>query len=370
MICYRNITYLWCDFEENGNMKRIKLLFFAIVLSLGSLIGQDQHFTQFYASPLSLNPALTGAFDGKFRVSFIYRDQWRNALDNPYVTYSAAIDLRFRMGYANKKGKDAFGVGMLFYSDVNGGIDFTTNQINISSAFHKSLSKSGEQYLSLGVQAGIAQRAISYENLTFDDQFNGSNGYSDPTFENLPENNFSFTDYAVGLNYSFTPKNRMAVFAGLSLHHILEPQIGFFYDPDNEENNLQHNLHRKYSGYLSLQLPIGERIQLLPRAMFYNQGPHMAINAGSNIRFLISDIRGVALHLGGWARPVKDVDQSLSMDAVVGMVGIEYENFLLGISYDAHLNDLTLSRGSQSAIEISIAYLGEYENETIQCPKF
>lgn len=351
-------------------MKRISLLFFAAFLSLSTLIGQDQHFTQFYASPLSLNPALTGAFDGKFRFSFIYRDQWRNALDNPYVTYSAAIDLRFDMQYAKRRVKDGLGIGMLFFSDVNGGIDFTTNQINLSSAYHKSLSKNGEQYLSLGFQAGIAQRSVNYENLTFDDQFNGTDGYSDPTLESLPENNFSFTDYAVGLNYSFTPKNKMAVFAGFSLHHLLEPQVGFFYDPDQEENNLEHFLHQKYSGYLSLQIPIGNRVQLLPRALFYNQGPHMAVNAGTNIRFLLSDIRGIALHLGSWARPVKDVGQELSLDAVVGMLGIEYENFLLGISYDAHLNDLTLARGSQSALEISIAYLGDYENETILCPKF
>lgn len=350
-------------------MKRISLLFFVALLNLSTLFGQDQHFTQFYASPLSLNPALTGAFDGKFRVSFIYRDQWRNVLDNPFVTYSAAIDLRFNMQYAGKRVKDGLGIGMLFFSDVNGGIDFTTNQINLSSAYHKSLSKSGEQYLTLGVQAGIAQRNINYENLTFDDQFNGTDGYSDPTFENLPENNFAFTDYAVGLNYSLTPKNKMAIFAGVSLHHILEPQVGFFYDPD-EENSLQHFLHQKYSGYLSLQLPVSEKVQLLPRAMFYNQGPHMAVNAGTNIRFLLSEIRGIALHLGSWARPVKDVGQEISLDAVVGLIGIEYENFLLGISYDAHLNNLSLNRGSQSALEISIAYLGEYENETIQCPKF
>ncbi|HQU60103.1 MAG TPA: type IX secretion system membrane protein PorP/SprF, partial [Saprospiraceae bacterium] len=51
--------------------------------------AQDQHFSQFFASPLTLNPALTGTFDGKYRVAFIYRDQ------DPYKTFAGAIDLRF-----------------------------------------------------------------------------------------------------------------------------------------------------------------------------------------------------------------------------------------------------------------------------------
>ena len=96
----------------------------------------------------------------------------------------------------------------------------------------------------------------------------------------------------------------------------------------------------------------------------------MAINAGTNIRFLVNDIRGMALHIGGWARPVRDATNTVGLDAVVGMVGIEYDNFLLGISYDVHLNQLNLNRNGQGALEVSIAYLGEYENETIQCPKF
>lgn len=64
--------------------------------------AQDKHFTQFYASPLTLNPALTGAMDGSYRIGAIYRDQWRQVLDNPIKTFSMAADLRFE---ANRKKK-------------------------------------------------------------------------------------------------------------------------------------------------------------------------------------------------------------------------------------------------------------------------
>lgn len=54
---------------------------FLCFLFLLDLQAQDQLFSQFYSAANFSNPALTGAFEGKFRVSSIYRDQWRKALD-------------------------------------------------------------------------------------------------------------------------------------------------------------------------------------------------------------------------------------------------------------------------------------------------
>jgi hypothetical protein len=86
--------------------------------------------------------------------------------------------------------------------------------------------------------------------------------------------------------------------------------------------------------------------------------------------FLVNDYSGVALHIGGWVRPVGNYDDSISLDAVIMMFGIEYNNVLMGLSYDANLNDLQTDRNGQGAFEISVAYLGNYDNETILCPKF
>jgi type IX secretion system PorP/SprF family membrane protein len=351
-------------------MKRFLLPAAIVIFLFRTGFGQDQEFTQFYATPISLNPALTGAFDGKYRLSFIYRDKWRNVLDNPYVTFAGAIDLRFGINYLKKRNKDAVGIGMLFYNDRNPGVDFYTNQILVSGAFHKSLSPRNHHFLSLGVQAGIAQRNVNYENLSFEDQFNGTDGYTGSTEEVLPENNFSYSDYSVGLNYSYAPARKTGIFAGVSLHHLMEPHVSFFFNPDRPEEYPQHKLHRKYTAHLSFQIPVGPAVQILPRAVAYKQGPHMMLNAGSNIRFLINDINGVALHVGSWVRPVSDNDEKWRVDSVVGLIGIEISNFLVGLSYDAALNKLNLGRRTQGAFELSIAYLGEYENETVQCPRF
>ena len=332
--------------------------------------GQDQHFTQFYASPLSLNPALSGVFDGGYRLAMIYRDQGRSFLDEPYATYGVAADLRFNAGTYKKNNKDAFGTGVVFYSDRASAANFFTNQMAITGAYHKALSREGNHFLSAGFQIGVAQRNLNYNNLTFNDQFNGKDGYTDPTGEFLPENNFAFFDFGAGIHYAYAPFRKPGIFAGISMFHINEPQVSFFANETLETVRDSDRLMRKVSAHISLILPLGRALQFSPRALAYLQGPHFAANAGGNFRFLMNETKGAALHLGSWVRPVRNLDKNLGLDAAVLMVGLEHSNFLFGLSYDANLSGLNTTGRRQGAIEFSLAFLGNYNNETILCPKF
>lgn len=345
------------------------VLFSLFICLCAKNFAQDQHFTQFYAAPLTLNPALTGAYDGRFRFSGIYRDQWRGTLDNPYVTFAAMLDVKFPLEFYSSKYKDAAAIGLLFYNDKVTGIDFNTNQILLSGAYHKSLSQNNSQFLSLGFQAGLGQRNINYEDFTFEDQFNGTDGYSNPSRENLPSNNFSFSDFSLGLNYTVKPTRNTSLFAGVAMFHVFEPLVSFF-PADDITNYEGSKLLKKYVAHVSASFPIADKISLLPRIVAMQQGPHFQVNAGTNFRILFNDYNGTALHLGGWARPVGNYDDSFSLDAIIIMAGLEYNNVLFGLSYDATFSDLKSTGRGQGAFEISIAYLGDYDNETILCPKF
>ncbi|MEZ4985521.1 MAG: type IX secretion system membrane protein PorP/SprF [Saprospiraceae bacterium] len=76
------------------------------------------------------------------------------------------------------------------------------------------------------------------------------------------------------------------------------------------------------------------------------------------------------MHIGAWARPTNDIGGKWNMDAIVTMLGLEHQNFLLGFSYDISPSQLGLNNRSRNTFEISAAYLGEYEDETVLCPKF
>ena len=342
-----------------------------LVLCASMLGAQDQHFTQFFSTPLTLNPALSGAFNGNYRVGVIYRDQGGAELQDPYLTFAAAIDMRFRTPFNKTKVvRDAFGAGILFYNDRVPNFDLSTNQMLITGAYHKVLGKKETQYLSAGFQAGVAQRNINYENLTFDDQFNGQDGYTIATQEDLPENNFAFADFAAGINYVYITERSISAYAGLAIHHFNEPQVSFFYDKRDELKLGDNTLLPKITGYLSLSIPLSEKVALHPRGLIYSQGEHLALNAGSNVRLLVNDVNGTALHIGGWARPVKYSPEQIDLDAIIMMVGLEHSNFLLGMSYDMDMSGINTASSRLGAFEISIAYLGNYDNELILCPKF
>ena len=68
-------------------MKMKKIVFlFVLNLVFIDVLGQDPTFTQFYANPVYLNPALAGS-TGCPRVSMNYRNEWPQLTGN-YVTYS------------------------------------------------------------------------------------------------------------------------------------------------------------------------------------------------------------------------------------------------------------------------------------------
>ncbi len=337
------------------------LLFLCIWAQALAVLAQDKHFTQFYASPLTLNPALTGAFEGRYRAGIIHREQWRDVLEKPYTSFSASADLRLDMRYSSKF-RDKIGLGMLFYRDKVSGIDFGTTHMAVSGSYHKALSVDGSQYLTLGLQGGLTQRNLNYELLTFQDQFNGIDGYTIPTAEGFPENSFSFGDLSTGLNYAFT-RGKFGLYLGGAIHHILQPNVSFYEDPDLPKNKL----YRKYSTQFGLQIPVTDRFMILPRVLYARQGPHAEANAGTNFRMVVNRAGDIALQLGSWVRPVQYEDNSLQLDALVLLAGFEYNGLLIGFSYDANLQDIAATR-SRNAYEFSIIYIGEYENDTLLCP--
>ncbi len=328
--------------------------------------AQDKHFTQFYASPLTLNPALTGAAAGRYRAGIVYRSQWKGVLENPFKTIAGAIDLKFRV-FKRNPSKDYVGAGILFYSDKVAGIDFSNTQLALSGAFHKSLDPRDQQYLSAGIQLGLTQRNVNISKLTFRDQYNGFDGYTEGSSEELPENNFGYPDLSIGVNYSIAIRKVNHFYIGGAVHHITRPKISFY---RLEEKLGEARLYRKYSGQFSGDIRVGRDVSILPRFLFALQGPHMEINAGSNIRFKFHDYSPYAFHLGAWARPVRDEKSDIFLDAVVLLAGIEINNLVFGFSYDANISDLATYRQGQNAFELSVSFIGEYENDEVMCPKF
>ncbi|HHM21160.1 MAG TPA: type IX secretion system membrane protein PorP/SprF, partial [Bacteroidetes bacterium] len=133
--------------------------------------AQDPQLVQFYASPLQLNPAMTGVFPGQWRAVANYRQQWNSILNTrPFRTISASFDMKQPVGR-----NDFFSLGLTTLRDEAGKSSYTRTSVDLSLAYLKQLDgsryRSYDQFLVGGVQAGLGQHSITSGDLWFSSQF-------------------------------------------------------------------------------------------------------------------------------------------------------------------------------------------------------
>ena len=104
---------------------RRALLPLLVLVAAGPITAQvDPHFSQYYVYPSWLNPALTGIFDGQYRVSGVYRSQW-GSITTPFTTYGAT-------GEITTEKNINVGVSILKQTAGDGGYGYTTAYGNVS----------------------------------------------------------------------------------------------------------------------------------------------------------------------------------------------------------------------------------------------
>nr|MBS0037334.1 PorP/SprF family type IX secretion system membrane protein [Saprospiraceae bacterium] len=345
----------------------ILILFFLLP---GKSTAQDMLFSQAYASPSFFNPALAGAYDALYRISVQHRNQWNAVLDNPFKTYALSGDARLEIGRDRNK-RDAFSLGANFLSDRVGKLDFSKTSISLVGAFHKNLSQQNTQFLSVGFSLGMNQQNINYENIRFHDQFDGTNSYNLPTDEPLPQNNFSYADVSIGLNYSYRSSSGLRLNVGGSILHLLAPNVSFYQNSQEPQyfGETENKIHRNFIGHLSAETAISPEIWLSPRVITSFQGPHTQIYAGTGSKLLLNESYNSFLHFGIFTRVNNRLDDYKFRDLSF-LVAFEIEGISLGLSYDLSMDDIKHYSQRQGIFEISLSIMGDYYNEHDLCPRF
>ena len=352
-----------------SSLSFVFILVLALNTFMNDLRAQDPIFSQTYAAPLYMNPALVGAFDGTYRLSILYRDQYRGQVDAPFRSYMFNAEGKFEVSYNKTYNPDIVGVGVIFLSDVVDNFSLSTNQIQLVGSYHKSLNKNKDQYIGMGISAGITQKSINYDNLTFEDQFNQLDAYSFNTAENLPPNSVGVSDFSIGLNYAVSPNKDSRLWAGLAYHHFGQANISLFNQLDTPIPGqvTEDILASKYTVYASYQRRLNESLSIGPRAIYANQQQRTEITIGSTLIFDLNDTQDVSFGLG--LRTLDHLD-GMKPTAVILSSAFQFKDFQFGLSYDANILDLSGDPAGLNAFEISISFNGNYTNAVDICPKF
>jgi type IX secretion system PorP/SprF family membrane protein len=308
----------------------------ASVWFVPSAAGQDIHYSQFHNSPLNLNPAQTGLFNGDIRFAANHRNQWKSVTE-PYKTFSGSFDMAF--GFTEKNRHSA---GFLFNSDQAGDSKLGTIQFLFSYGFSRRLDADGKHTLSLGLQAGITMRSISYSDLLFDEQFDGD-GFNPQAVntENFDNDSHTYPDLGAGFSYLYTPKPGFRVGTGLSIQHLNKPEDSFFGQDVKVDPRFQYDL--------KADADLSEKISVIPSLLYMSQASFSELTGGVSVRMRINQKPGrqYALYLGISAR---------NGDALIPSLGLDYNSLFVGASYDVNTSDLERASNNRGGFELSAIY--------------
>ncbi len=350
-------------------MKVTQTLLVSLFLLLGSLslTAQDIHFSQFYMSPLNLNPALTGVMNCNSRLSVNYRSQWASILGNDaFQTYSFSYDQRIAVGR-----NDFFGIGGTFWGDKAGAGDFATATGKLSLSYSKKMGGSRKygNYLVVGAEGGAAQRSLNFLALRWGTQHDGLGGF-DPNAdsqENFNRDQFLFADMAAGLLWFMVFDDANSLYIGGAFNHLNRADQSF---TETEEDLL----YSRYTVHAGGEFELSNRFGIVPGVIVMSQGPSFQVNAGTNLKFMLNKRGGdseQAVQFGIWSRVSNRVDQGVLNDAVILSTRFDYENFSLGFSYDINVSPLKAASNSNGGFELALQYkICGQQRRGVYCPTF
>lgn len=324
------------------------ILFF--ILSSAAVRAQDWHFSQFHSSPVMVNPAYTGLFNGDLRVIGNYKEQWDFAA--PYKTFGVSAD----GAVAILKNGDFASMGLQALVDRAGDLDFTTMQTAVDFSYSKALSEYGNHFLTLGFQSAFNRRSIDYTDIV---------SFDPEPYALTADANFTYLDLTVGGCWYFIPSDEIYAFMGGSIYHFNEPNQSFLKDQSDI-------LEKRYSLQGGMQFPLSENMNILPSFIYNTQGPHSEVVAGAYLKYKISHVtvtKETALYGGVWYR---------NHDAIVASMRMDHNNYYVGLSYDINTSTLTNASNGRGGLELNFIYILDkkfsaskrMKNRSYQCPKF
>ena len=317
--------------------RNLKSTFLAMSLLLLCFQGraQDFQFSQFYAAPLYLNPALTG-ISQETRMGSVYRKQWPG-LDYQFTAVTAYVD---HYSFDHKSG---VGLSVSSFSEEF----LKLNTTDISGFYAYNLQLSERVAFQLGTQISYIQKRGTLENLLFGDQIDVFNQALFPSSADAVGGLEPFSYFSIGLGGVFTWDK---LWIGISGHHLNRPSLAFYV----RDGQTQH--WPKYSLQAGYTIPLddpdfweegsGKFVHLM--ANYKRQGPFQFVDAG--LQVLLNQ-----LVIGGGLRTLPIQSDLPKRESVIGLVGLNLSAGLaVGYSYDYPISDV----GSQTlgSHELSLRY--------------
>lgn len=313
-------------------------LFACLIFVIGN--AQDFHYSQFYHAPLSVNPALTGIFNGDKRITVSVRDQWRS-VPVPWFTTSVGYDFKV---YPKDHKSSFFALGGFFNYDRQGDSKLTLGNINISGSYHYLLNR--RNIITVGLLGGYSLRGFDSADLTWDRQWDGFGVDTgiDPG-ENLNRGRLGFFESGAGLNYRYQKSSRTKLDLGVGAWHLIEPNITF-----NDSDNLK--LPRRFSFYGIGLIKLTDKLDFQLDGLYQIQNTYNELIVGGLFDLYLNKKPGkrTNLQIGGGYRIGE-------LPVIYPKIALQYNEYFVAFSYDIDISELNQHTNYRGGPEIHFRYI-------------
>ena len=345
-------------------MKKSLLGLGASLLLASASFAQDVHFTQYFTSPLTLNPAQTGLVPDDFRLAADFRTQWSSVASHPYMTGTMSYDMALLRGKLPEG--DALGIGVLALYDKSGSGGLQNTTVGFSLAYHKAFGRDKLQHFSIGGQAYLVQKTINFAELTFEDQYPtpNANPANKATGESFANADLSYPDFNIGAMYTGKIGENATAYMGASYYHLTQPIESYMVGT--------HQIHARTTAYLGGSFDLNEKTVLYASSLYQSQAGATEVLVGASAGFVMNEghdleyQRSTIFYLGAWYR---------YQDAIAPYIAIEWSKMRLGLSYDVNTSKFNPATNGMGAYEISALFFGRINRHekmpeySWSCPK-
>lgn len=310
-------------------LARYIFVLFSILFSIESN-AQDPMFSQYYASPLYLNPGLVGSVKQP-RFIFNSRMQWTK-LPNAFNTYAASAD------YLVEDWSSAFGV--LVMTDKAGSANLRNTSAH--GMYAAKVRIADGWVFSPGVSFGYASRSIDFDKLVFGDMIIHNGPTTDDAIGHL--GNQSYFDFSSG----FVVYNK-TFWGGFSGYHINEPNYSLL--GEDAKLPMRLSLHGGFRIPIKHSILSNSKLSsIAPSFVYKSQGEFQQFDVGANIIF-------DPVMFGLWYRGIptnKNYSEQVSQDAIIFILGLNLNFIEVGYSYDFTISDIGPQSGGSHEISITL----------------
>jgi type IX secretion system PorP/SprF family membrane protein len=354
---------------------RTKFYVFAAFMAIGLTAGaQDLHFSQYYASPLTLNPALCGQFDGFARVEAIYRGQYYGLSSNASIFSTPAAAVDFSLLKDKWLEGNSLGVGLSVVNDMqtstatdgSGNIGkINTTSIALELAYHIQLMKTHPMQLSIGFEPSVTIKNTN-GNYEYPQAFNSQLVYQtgSPYNESFNQPQRTYFNLAYGLFFNHKPIDILTYYIGFGMNNVTRPQTDVI-----QINNSIGQLNFLYILHGGLEVTVAPKWTVIPGFLYQSEAKANEANAGITVGYDVLDRdkdgtrQKATVFVGLWNRMGNDVGSPFQYRNVTPKLGLYYRGFRVDFAYDISVGNIQTDAHPvpgiyrPQAYEIAVSYI-------------